>query len=149
MDGKEWTIDTSVLYKAAETNPYAMRFLLNILIEKKHSVAFDTEGHIQIEYRNCLNKTNDTHIRKWYTHVIAKKAVFFSGQLPKKHKKKLLNQYKFDRSDLPFVAVCQQTGSKLLVSEDSDYTPQVKTYLGDELGIRVLTIEEADKRSTR
>jgi predicted nucleic acid-binding protein len=36
---------------------------------------------------------------------------------------------KFDRSDLPFVAVAFQSKDKLLVSEDSDYTQKVCDYL--------------------
>jgi len=43
---------------------------------------------------------------------------------------------KFDRSDLPFVAVAFQSKDKLLVSEDSDYTQKVVTTCSSNFGSR-------------
>jgi len=52
---------------------------------------------------------------------------------------------KFDRSDLPFVAVAFQSKDKLLVSEDSDYTQQVCDYLQQQLQVKVLALSQALK----
>ena len=52
---------------------------------------------------------------------------------------------KFDRSDLPFVAVAFQSKDKLLVSEDSDYTQQVCDYLQQQLQVKVLSLSQALK----
>lgn len=155
MDEKEWTIDTHVLYKAADNEFPAIRFLLNVL--KRHKAAFDHEGHIEKEYRACFNSTQrdkkpgSPFIKKWFAEVVAKKArIFFSGKLSERHKGALLSlDPPFDDDDLPFVAVCAQTQSKLLVAEETDYSEPVKDYLSREMGIRVLTIAEAEKESER
>jgi predicted nucleic acid-binding protein len=52
---------------------------------------------------------------------------------------------KFDRSDLPFVAVAFQSKDKLLVSEDSDYTQKVCDYLQQQLQVKVLSLSQALK----
>ena len=52
---------------------------------------------------------------------------------------------KFDRSDLPFVAVASQSKDKLLVSEDSDYTQQVCDYLQQHLRVKILSLPHALK----
>jgi predicted nucleic acid-binding protein len=52
---------------------------------------------------------------------------------------------KFDRSDLPFVAVAFQSKDKLLVSEDSDYTQHVCGYLQQQLRVKVLSLSQALK----
>lgn len=153
MDEKEWTIDTFVLYKAADIEFPAIRFLLNV--HERHKVAFDQEGNIEKEYRDCFDSTQRKRkpgsdlIKKWFKGVVAKKArIFFSGKLSEKHKEELLS-LAFDDDDFPFVAVCAQTGSKLLVTEDADYSKPVKDYLSREMGVRVLSITEAEKESER
>jgi predicted nucleic acid-binding protein len=50
---------------------------------------------------------------------------------------------KFDRSDLPFVAVAFKSKDKLLVSEDSDYTQKVCDYLQQQLQVKVLSLSQA------
>jgi predicted nucleic acid-binding protein len=50
---------------------------------------------------------------------------------------------KFDRSDLPFVAVASKSKDKLLVSEDSDYTQKVCNYLQQQLQVKVLSLSQA------
>ncbi|MCS6805950.1 MAG: hypothetical protein RMM98_06295 [Acidobacteriota bacterium] len=153
MEEKEWTIDTYVLYKAADVEWSAIMFLGNV--RKRHKVAFDLEAHIEIEYRTCIettqtqNKPGSELIKRWFADVVAKKArIFHSGKLPVKHEK-ALRELGFDDDDLPFVAVCRRTTSRLLVSEDSDYTDAIKDYLVQKMGIRVLTIAEAEEESAQ
>ena len=63
-------------------------------------------------------------------------------QLPNRYEQALIGM-KFDRSDLPFVGVAYRSEDKLLVSEDSDYTPQVCNYLQQQLQIKVLSLPQA------
>jgi len=66
-----------------------------------------------------------------------------TGKLSNKHESELIDGLGFDRSDLVFVALASEGPNKLLVAEESDYTPEVKSYLAKKLGVSVLTIEEA------
>lgn len=147
---KDWTIDTIVLYKAANTDTDACYFLLNI-IEKGDGVVFDFEGRIVQEYNNCLRKIQNERkgscelVQKWFKHVVAKLAKKCSGKLQQRHKTKFI-ELNFDSSDWPFVAVCSKTISKKLVSEDSDYTIDVKNYLLKEMKVSVLSVHNCLNR---
>ena len=84
-------------------------------------------------------------LRNWLKRLRDRKAIIFrSGKLPPIHQGALLRM-KFDRSDLPFVAVAFQSKDKLLVSEDSDYTQQVCDYLQQQLQVKVLALSQALK----
>jgi hypothetical protein len=143
---KDWTIDTWVLYQIDDPdNLHAENFLMQVL-NKKNLVVLDREGNIEKQYRECIfsPKVSRPFLRKWFKNIQKKNLIYyFEGRLTNKHEQDLLN-LKFDRSDIPFVAVCYQTTSKDLVTEDSDfYTVQVKTYLNKEMQIQVLTIQQA------
>ena len=137
----DWTVDTCVLYEVVEANPKATYFLMRIML-KQHHVAFDHEGHIRREYETCVRGRENCLVGKWYAQVVSKLAIYFSGRLPNRHRKALEN-LRFDRDDWPFVAVCSRTESRKLVSEDSDYTEQVRDYVANEMGVTVLSIAEA------
>lgn len=145
--GKDWTIDTCVLYKAADVDYEAVEFLHRTLREK-HWVTFDHERYIEKEYEKCLikvqreRKGGSEALKKWFKTVIAKFAQKFSGKLHESHRR-ALEKLEFDRDDWPFVAVCSKTGSKKLISEDSHYTEDVKCYLQSKMGIDVLSIEDS------
>jgi predicted nucleic acid-binding protein len=82
-------------------------------------------------------------LRNWLKRLRDRKAIIFrSGKLPPIHQGALLRM-KFDRSDLPFVAVAFQSKDKLLVSEDSDYTQKVCDYLQQQLQVKVLSLSQA------
>lgn len=138
---REWTIDTWVLYKVDEGDFDALDFLLAVL--RHHRVVFDYERHIEQEYQRCLKQTRNRYLEEWFKRLIARQArVFYSGGLPDRHKQALLRM-KFDRSDLPFVAVASKSKDKLLVSEDSDYTQKVCNYLQQQLQVKVLSLSQA------
>jgi predicted nucleic acid-binding protein len=140
---REWTIDTWVLYKVDEGDFDALDFLLAVL--RHHRVVFDYERHIEQEYQRCLKRTRNRYLEEWFKRLIARQArVFYSGGLPSRHKQALLRM-KFDRSDLPFVAVAFRSKDKLLVSEDSDYTQHVCGYLQQQLRVKVLSLSQALK----
>jgi hypothetical protein len=137
---KEWTIDTWVLYWAEE-DWNALTLL--VLIAEHHCILLDQEGHMAREYEICLQRTGSLVLRNWLKRLRDRKAITFrSGKLPSIHKRALLRM-KFDRSDLPFVGVAYRSKDKLLVSEDSDYTPQVCNYLQQQLQIKVLSLPQA------
>lgn len=141
---KDWTIDTYVLYKAADIEGDAIE-LLNQIRRKRHQITLDYEGHIEKEYKECLQYERNfgrDFVSKWFKEVIGKFAQYCSGKLQKRHQI-ALQKRKFDRSDWPFVAVCSKTKSKKLVSEDSDYTENVKCYLQSEMAINVLSIRDS------
>jgi predicted nucleic acid-binding protein len=146
---RDWTIDTYVLYMAADVDYDAVEFL-NRVLREGHRVTFDHERHIEKEYQRCLEnvqhdrKGGSVALKKWFKIVVAKLAQKFSGKLQRKHQVKF-EELKFDLSDWPFVAVCLKTESKNLVSEDSDYTEEIKKYLQKETKICVLSIQDSLK----
>jgi hypothetical protein len=141
----EWTLDTYVLYKIAELQWPAIDFAMEIR-RHKDIVTFDYDGHILCQYRRCLKDSRmldgNGFLKKWLKGIIDTSAQIFSGKLTKRQEMSL-NKLKFDRSDRPFIAVCACTNSKKLVSEDSDYTREVRTYLKSTMKISILSIEEA------
>ena len=145
MEGQHWTVDTGVLYKAADVDMDASFFLLRVL-HVRDLVAFDSDGHIEREYRRCLHRTErrggSRLLKEWLRTVTARLAIKFSGRLAARHAT-AFRAMGFDRDDWPFVGVCSRTASRKLVSEDSDYTPEVRDYLSAEFGVSVLSVEEA------
>ncbi len=143
----DWTIDTYVLYRAVDTDLPALSLLMRIITEK-HLVTFDHERNIEREYQTCLKKIERERrngreiLNKWFKIVVAKFAQKFSGHLQQRHRTALA-RLKFDKSDWPFVAVCSKTLTKNLVSEDTDYTAEVRQYLEREMHIRVLSIQQS------
>ncbi|HPO08410.1 MAG TPA: hypothetical protein PLZ55_07060 [bacterium] len=142
----DWTIDTNVLYKAAEVDLPAVTFLLRIL-EKKEPVNMDHERRILKEYQNCLCESEKDRLggigvlKKWFKVIIDKHVQLRSGRLSRKQENSL-RKMGFHRDDWPFVGVCARSDSRRLVTEDSDYTPEVRNYLGNEMSIRILAVSE-------
>ena len=139
----DWTVDTCVLYMAAEVELEAMYLLLRIM-RQAHRVGMDHEGHIEHEYRQCLQATGDRLVEKWLRTVANSLAFMHSGKLDRRHRN-ALERLRFDRDDWPFVGVCSRTSSKNLVSEDSDYTEEVRAYLAHEMSVSVLSVGDAAK----
>ncbi len=144
-----WTIDTCVLYRAADADVNAAYFLLAIL-QKGHAVTLDDEGFIEQQYRRCLRRVKRERrsefrlVDKWFVQAVGKLAQKFSGKLPRRHQIKL-EKLRFHRKDWPFVGVCAKTGSKSLVSEDSDYTEKVREYLEEQMEVHVLSVKDSLK----
>jgi hypothetical protein len=145
-----WTIDTYVLYKAAEADGDAIE-LLNRIRRRGHFVILDSDGCIEKEYQICLDKAVQYQwagremIGKWFKNVVGKLAFTCCGKVPAKHKKKLLHELGFHAHDCPFVGVCYHspTPTKRLVSEDSHYSEPVKDYLRTKLAVSVIPIIDA------
>lgn len=152
MDRLEWVIDTWVLYAASDfqvsDRAYTSEhFLAMILLKGQHKVAVDNEGKIEAEYKRCFDNPKNEFQHRWWIHInwMANKVVkSYSGNLNKKDVDHLIKRLHFHDDDLPFVGVASKTKDKLLVAEESDYTPKVRDYLKKNLQIRVMSIYEAD-----
>jgi hypothetical protein len=141
----EWVIDTWLL--AIAQNPLDDRSLdaVSLLHELKvgHRIALDHSRNIQREYYRNLDR--QSHAAQWLNAMLrrADKTMWRAGCLSQERKRRLIDDLNFDRSDLIFVGVSSEGPDKLLVSEESDYSPEIKAYLLEECGVRVLSIREA------
>jgi hypothetical protein len=141
----EWVLDTWALKIAQDCNHAKSLQVLTLLeqIKQEHRITIDHGRRVLTEYFN--NTPGNTHAGQWLKLMLSRsnKLFFRTGRLSNHHESELIDGLKFDRSDLVFVALASEGPDKLLVAEESDYTPEVKQYLASELGISVLTIEEA------
>jgi hypothetical protein len=149
MPVREWVIDTYVLYKADEPKDdehYLPAIGLLRAIEKGHRLVLDSDGHIRKQYEDCIRQTRSPFLQSWYKQMFSRAGaiVSCSGKLPARRHTHLVDKLKFDTSDVPFVAVAVLSADHLVVSEDSDYTDEVKQYLAEKLSVQVLGIREAE-----
>jgi hypothetical protein len=112
-------------------------------IRKAHRIAIDYGRSVLAEYGR--NTPANTHAGQWLKLILSRsdKIYWRAGKLSNKHETKLIDGLGFDRSDVVFVALASEGPDRLLVAEESDYSPEVKLYLSNKLGVSVLTIEEA------
>jgi len=116
-------------------------------IRQSHHIAVDHQGRIQAEYEKNLR--DSVIFRLWIAAMWKlNKVMFRDGQLSNRHYDHLVGQLRFDNDDLPFVAVASRGVSKLLVTEDSDYSEQVREYLTEELAVEVLNTSRAFAHAT-
>lgn len=143
MHPYEFVIDTIVLYKASEFCKPAITLLYDV--NECHTIALDNQSKIFKQYCRCFSIVKNELVKKWWKTITKKtcKFNFYDGELPYRIRQTLFNNLSFDRDDEPFVAVASNTKDNLLVSEDSDYTSQIKNYLNTKLKIEVLLITDA------
>lgn len=138
-------VDTWVLEKCdseeAELSLAAVSLLHSIF--RSHSLALDTEGKIKEEYMNHIRP--NTNAAKWWSLMVGRvgKFQYYSNHLAQANKSHLLNNLHFDSSDIKFVGVVSKTQCHYLVAEESDYSAKVKAYLGTQIGVKVITVNEA------
>lgn len=137
---KQWVVDTWVIIKCMDFSDDESLDCIGLLSRMLDfgEICVDTEGTILTEY--CRYLESGTFVSKWWETLVRQKGhiCFFSNALSNKRKTHLIDNLKFDISDLKFVAVASKTKDNLLVSGDSDYNPQVCSYLTKEMGIKVL-----------
>ena len=141
---REWTIDTCVLYSAANTDLHAMTLLMNICIGNDR-VVLDPGGRILGEYQRCLSSTNRCGSHEFIAKSLEKlvsKSLFKDGRVSSRHKSNL-NRLKFHSKDLTFVGVASRSKSKHIVSIDGDFNEDVKYYLMDQMQVKVTDIINA------
>lgn len=144
MQGDEWVIDTNVLIHACSPHDESGLDAQGLIqtIRQSHHIAVDHQGHIQAEYDRNLR--DEKGFRLWIDAMWKlNKVAFRDGQLSNRHHDHLVGRLRFDNDDLPFVAVASRGVSKLLVTEDSDYSERVRDYLTEELGVDVLNTSSA------
>ena len=144
----DWTVDTYVLYEAANLNFKAIKFLI-FINDEEDIIVLDHDKYIDTEYTNCIKKTKAkyawgrTFVTKWFINIVNKSTVIrYCGDLDINHKK-ALKELHFHNDDWPFVAVCSCTTNKNLVSEESDYDNDVKKYLLEKMEVHVLSIQDS------
>jgi hypothetical protein len=145
----EWVLDTWVLKTAQEIGDHRSLDALALLHELKsrHRVAVDHGYRILGEY--FRHAPGNCHAGQWLRVVVSRsdRMMFRDGCLAAKNQHALLTDPHFDPADLIFVGVSARTADKLLVSEESDYSDPVKTYLLHELGVTVLSVADALARA--
>ena len=145
----EWVVDTWALRITQDCrHPKSLQALALLEeIKQKHRIALDHGRLVLGQYSD--NAPGNTHAGQWLKLMLSRsdKLYFRTGKLSRRHEDQLLGGLHFDRSDLVFVALASQGPDRILVAEESDYTPQVREYLASELKVSVLTVEEALKTS--
>lgn len=117
------------------------------VVRRLHTIALDSQGHMRGEYERNLK--DEASFRLWWDAMCRQnKVVYRDGRLPNRHRRHLTDRLKFDRDDLPFVAVASRGDSKLIATEDSDYDAQVRDYLSSALGVAVLNTAAALERAS-
>ena len=141
----EWVLDTWALKITQDcSHPKSLQGLTLLEeIKQKHRIALDHGRQVLTQYFS--NTPGNTHAGQWLKLILSRndKLFFRTGKLSNRHELALIDRLHFDRSDLVFVALAAEGPDKVLVAEESDYTPEVKEYLAGELGVSVLTIEKA------
>lgn len=142
---KQWVIDTWVLAtsNSCDSAHYldCVSFLMMVL--QNGTICLDSEKEIQREYYTYIKP--GTFLDKWWQKIMRQtdQIRFFSNKLNYRNEIHLLNNLGFDRSDVKFVGVASRTADNLLVTGDSDYTDNIRTYLRDQLMIIILHPTEA------
>jgi len=154
MPARTWVLDTWLFGVVADgQRPEALPdqrrraraaiSLLHQIEEHEHCVAVDFKGEISAEYSRYIPARS--LVQDWWVSMqqLAGRIYLETGDLAGQHAAQLRNRFRFHDDDVKFVGVASRTADRLLVSEDSDYTVEVKEYLKEELGITVLSLEEA------
>jgi len=112
-------------------------------IRQGHRITIDHNRSVLQQYSN--NTKGNSHAAQWLKVMLSRgdKIFWRTGRLSHRHERELVDCLRFDRSDVVFVALASEGPDRLLVAEESDYTPEVIRYLARELGVTVLTIERA------
>ena len=147
----EWVLDTWAL-QVAQDCQHAKSLQSLVLLEeirRGHQIAIDHTRLVLTQYFN--NTSGHTHAGQWLKVMLARSDKIFwrAGKITNRQETELIDGLGFDRSDLVFVALASEGPDKLLVAEESDYTPEVKRYLSNDLGVSVLSIEEALETAKR
>jgi hypothetical protein len=141
----EFVLDTWALQIAQDCRHAKSLATLTLLeeIKQRHVITIDHGREVLREYSN--NTAGNTHAGQWLQLMLSRagKIYWRHGALSNRHETELINELRFDRADLVFVALASQGPNKILVAEESDYTPQIRNYLATELQVQVLAVEEA------
>ena len=144
MPALECVVDTWVLEIAQDPHDRRALDALVLLreLKKTHKIAVDHKQRILREY--WRHAPANSHAGEWLRLMISRadKLMWRSGDVSTRHHE-ALNGLRFDPSDMVFVGVASEGPDRLLISEDSDYSIQIKAYLQAEMGVEVLTVDDS------
>lgn len=117
----------------------------------RERICWDFADMVRQEYERNIGKT--VFFQKWIARLKQRNAIeWCDGRLDRKHVSKLTPLGCHEPTDQAFIAIAYRT-DKLLITEDSDMGKGTKgheephcsalRYLADEMGINVMSAEEA------
>lgn len=132
----DYVIDTCILVKAnSKDMNSAFKFITLLIALLNHRMCLDTNREILKEYEK--NHLYSGFSGVWFKNMHRAAKITYVRKRIKKEQKKKLKKLKFDITDIKFVATANACG-KRIISDDSDFTEKVITYLNREMGITVL-----------
>jgi hypothetical protein len=116
-------------------------FLSSLQNEDDMSVclALDDEGHVQHQYEQKMGEESEG--RRWLQRLASKNKIRFYnlGKFPKGFLTKL-KEASFHKGDHKLVRLSMATSSRLLVSEDQDFSKGVCKTLRKQRGVEVIVL---------
>ena len=141
----EWVIDTDVLVRAQNYDDNhdhwsIVMTLLSYIGDRDHFLAVDDQHIILGEYYDNLQPNG--WVQKLIGLQIARKRVNYRTGRLGANISRGLRELRFDTDDDVFIAVAIRTPTGSLVAEESDYTPDVISFLSSH-GVRVMDCQAA------
>jgi len=110
--------------------------LLSTIYTNCHSVVVDEDGEIFDEYERFIRREDS--LAKWFISMSNEPRKFISR--PRAHLELGIN---FDPDDLKFLEVAINSPHRIIITGDSDFLTIRNEEQIRNLGIRILTVEEA------
>jgi len=138
-----WVIDTDVLVRAEDLAiDHGMNIfqMLGRLTDGNHRIVVDYTHQVLGQYYGNLSPTG------WVIKILKQLATrgqinYVSGNVPR-NLSEGLDSLRFDIDDYVFVGVTSRSADRVLVAEESDYSPDVVRFLSDH-GISVINCSAA------
>jgi hypothetical protein len=163
----EWVLDTCLLYDAAACGAKsgspverakasaALTALVMIADGGRHAIAEDSRDRIAAEYRRCWKKIEGERkafpskdaAHNFWRALWDRPHLHIERGVPARLKTLLLAHNMTEDGDIAFVEAAAATPSRLLTTEDGDYSDEVKNQLKVVLGIDVLTYAQSTERA--
>ncbi len=118
----------------------SLRLLREFETDQRLRATIDEQGFVTHEYTSNINAT--MFAAAWLKQFSGRITKIKTCPLPQGLRAKL-DELHFSIKDRRFVQVAIASGSKIIVTRDPDYSPDVMRNLGKHCGIRVFTAEEA------
>lgn len=165
-----WVLDTCLLYHAsgcgrpgasvsdADQSHAALLALALLARSAGHDIAEDCHGRVDTEYGRCWKKLagdkrsfpSKDAVHTFWFNLWSRHHAKVEGSIPNTVRELLRENNLKEDGDIAFVEAAAGTASKLLVTEDGDYTKDVRERLAAVLGVTVLgygeTYDEIPKR---
>lgn len=138
-----WVIDTDVLVRAEDLAiDHGMNIfqMLGRLTDGNHRIVVDYTHQVLGQYYGNLSPTG--WVFKILKQLVTRGQInYVSGNVPR-NLSEGLDSLRFDIDDYVFVGVTSRSADRVLVAEESDYSPDVVRFLSDH-GISVINCSAA------